>query len=160
MGKYSYEQCRQKWLIPLAAAFAYSKDIFLERGEVMIVNVEISEINIGAGPARKIAPEIGCALAARLAASASRVEAAEIAAQTRHSAQASSARQIGMYLAHTVLGLPLRVVGEHFGRDRTTASHACRLVEDRRDDRAFDDEITELERLLRIASGLDREVLR
>jgi hypothetical protein len=29
-------------------------------------------------------------------------------------------------------------VAEAFGRDRSTAVHACRLIEDRRDDPSFD----------------------
>jgi chromosomal replication initiation ATPase DnaA len=58
-----------------------------------------------------------------------------------------------MYLAHTAAGLPLTKVAEYFGRDRTTAAHACRLIEDRRDDRKFDAELAELEDLLRAICG-------
>lgn len=39
---------------------------------------------------------------------------------------------------HVTFGFSLSAVGRHFGRDRTTAAHACRQVEDRRDDRDFD----------------------
>jgi chromosomal replication initiation ATPase DnaA len=48
------------------------------------------------------------------------------------------ARQVAMYLAHVELGLSLTIVGAQFGRDRTTVSHACGRVEDRRDDPALD----------------------
>ena len=43
-----------------------------------------------------------------------------------------------MYLAHVVCGLSLTEVGALFARDRTTAAHACRVVEDRRDDAELD----------------------
>jgi chromosomal replication initiation ATPase DnaA len=50
-----------------------------------------------------------------------------------------------MYLAHVVLGLNYREVGELFRRDRTTAAHACRCVEDRRDDPTIDIRLDMLE---------------
>jgi chromosomal replication initiation ATPase DnaA len=102
-----------------------------------------------------ISADVACALAARLAAGASGVAASQIVSQER-SRRVSTARQIGMYLAHTVVGLPLTKVAEYFGRDRTTAAHACRLIEDRRDDRKFDREMTELEDLLRAIWGAAR----
>ncbi|MET3926215.1 helix-turn-helix domain-containing protein [Devosia sp. 2618] len=58
------------------------------------------------------------------------------------------ARQLAMYLSHVVLGRSLKEVGEAFGRDRTTVSYACALVEDMRDDLRFDEEVCELERQL------------
>jgi chromosomal replication initiation ATPase DnaA len=48
----------------------------------------------------------------------------------------TQARQVAMYLAHVVFGLSFSRVGICFGRDRTTVRHACRLVEDGRDDDA------------------------
>lgn len=103
-------------------------------------------------------PEIGCALAARLAASAFGVNLADVSAGTKVSVRATSARQIGIYLAHTALGFPLKTVADHFGRDRTTAAHACRQIEERREDRLFDAEIAELENLLRAMFGAPRGV--
>lgn len=94
-----------------------------------------------------------CSLAARLAASAIGVPASEISLSRRSSRRVSAARQLGIYLAHTAAGLPLVKVAEFFGRDRTTAAHACRLIEDRRDDRGFDAELNELEDLLRTFCG-------
>ncbi|MEM1284814.1 MAG: helix-turn-helix domain-containing protein [Cohaesibacteraceae bacterium] len=67
-------------------------------------------------------------------------------AATRGPAQVALARQAAMYLCHTTLGFSLTCVGELFERDRTTVSHACRLVEDRRDDEGFDMLISCLER--------------
>jgi len=47
-------------------------------------------------------------------------------------------REIGMYVAHVILGLTMTAIGRGFGRDRTTVQHACHLVEDMRDDEEFD----------------------
>lgn len=71
-------------------------------------------------------------------AGAFRVSVSEMRAPTRRTAPVAEARQIAMYLMHVVFGLSLSAVGRHFGRDRTTAAHACRLIEDRRDDPDFD----------------------
>ncbi len=100
--------------------------------------------------------DMTCALAVRLAASAAGVAASEVVTHRRSSRRVSTARQIGMYLAHTAAGLPLAKVAAYFGRDRTTAAHACRLIEDRRDDRKFDAELSELEDLLHAICGVVR----
>jgi hypothetical protein len=50
-----------------------------------------------------------------------------------------------MYLAHVSFGLNYSEVGRAFGRDRTTAAHACQLIEDRRDDPAVDAVLGSLE---------------
>ena len=62
----------------------------------------------------------------------------ELRAPSRGPAATAFARQVAMYLAHVELGLSLSLVGAHFGRDRTTVSHACGRVEDRRDDPVVD----------------------
>ena len=62
--------------------------------------------------------------------------------------QAAKARQKAMYLSHVVLGQSLTAVGEAFGRDRTTVSYACGLVEDMRDDPQVDRELDRLEAVL------------
>lgn len=56
-------------------------------------------------------------------------------------------RQIAMYVAHVALALPQREIGRGFGRDRTTVLHACRLVEDLRDDLEFDRIVAVAERV-------------
>ena len=58
------------------------------------------------------------------------------------------ARQLAMYLAHVSKGISLTAIGAAFGRDRTTVSYACSLIEDMRDDRTFDAELERLEALL------------
>ena len=67
-------------------------------------------------------------------------------------------RQIAMYICHVALRIPLHEIGLAFGRDRTTVGHACHVVEDRRDDPAFDDFIGAIERIVSSAfsvSGFD-----
>jgi chromosomal replication initiation ATPase DnaA len=48
------------------------------------------------------------------------------------------ARQTAMYLLHVVFRTSLARVGRAFGRDRTTASHACHVVEDARENPEID----------------------
>ena len=74
------------------------------------------------------------------------VEIADLRAPTRRSPRTAFARQVAMYLAHVVGGLSLTEVGALFARDRTTAAHACGIVEDRRDDPELDRRIEHLER--------------
>lgn len=68
--------------------------------------------------------------------------------RSRCRAATAHARQLAMYLSHVVLGCSLREIGDAFGRDRTTVSHACALIEDMRDDPAFDEEVSTFERRL------------
>jgi len=68
--------------------------------------------------------------------------------RSRCRVDAARARQLAMYLSHVVLGRSLTEIGEAFGRDRTTVSHACAVIEDMRDDPRFDEEVSELERRL------------
>ncbi len=79
------------------------------------------------------------------------VSARELEAPTRRSRQAAFARQVAMYLAHITFELPLARVALAFGRDRSTAAHACHRIEDERDDRAFDARLDALEACLRQA---------
>ncbi len=90
-------------------------------------------------------------LIAHLVAFATGVPAGEMLTSGRAALAASDARHLAMYLAHTGLGWPLSRVGAAFGRDRTTVGHACRRVEDRRDDPDFDLRVEELEDCLRHA---------
>lgn len=62
----------------------------------------------------------------------------DLCGATRGRSDVALARQTGMYLARVTLGMTLAGAGLLFGRDRTTAAHACRLVEDMRDDVQFD----------------------
>ena len=74
----------------------------------------------------------------------------------RGRATVALARQVAIYLAHTRLGLPYCQAGAVFGRDRTTAAHACRRVEDRREDPRLDTMIDYLERAIDLLPALAR----
>jgi hypothetical protein len=67
----------------------------------------------------------------------------------RGRAKVALARQVAMYLSHVVLGMTLCDAGRLYSRDRTTAAHACRLVEDLRDEQRFDTLLSLLEGMVR-----------
>ncbi|MEM9279954.1 MAG: helix-turn-helix domain-containing protein [Pseudomonadota bacterium] len=69
-------------------------------------------------------------------------------------ARIARARQVACYLLHTSLSMSLIEIGRAFSKDRTTIGHACRLVEDLRDEPAFDDRISELEKTLHLIKDL------
>ena len=77
-------------------------------------------------------------VSAELAAKIFHVALDDIFMPTRGPSGVAFARQVAMYQAHVVGGLTLSRVGELFGRDRTTVSHACAVVEDRRDNARLD----------------------
>jgi chromosomal replication initiation ATPase DnaA len=52
-----------------------------------------------------------------------------------------------MYVCHVAYSMPMEEVAQAFGRDRSTVGHACRMVEDRRDDAAYDRFVTIVERM-------------
>ncbi|GGE95013.1 hypothetical protein H1W37_04500 [Stappia taiwanensis] len=76
----------------------------------------------------------------------------DIDRRSRGPARTALARQVSMYLHHVVLERTLTSVAQTFGRDRTTVAHACRVIEDRRDDPEFEATLSALEEA--IASGL------
>jgi hypothetical protein len=88
-----------------------------------------------------------CRLLESLTAAAFAVPVSELRASSRRARPVAFARQSAMYLAHVMLGLSYSATGRLFDRDRTTAAHACRLVEDRRDDPAVDRVLLTLEGL-------------
>jgi hypothetical protein len=88
-------------------------------------------------PSRKSAQRL-CDLAILATAAAFGVPPGEVCAATRRAPSIAFARQSAMYLAHIAFGLSYSEIGLAFGRDRTTAAYACRLIEDRRDDPAVD----------------------
>ncbi|MTW17093.1 chromosomal replication initiator DnaA [Rhodoplanes serenus] len=71
----------------------------------------------------------------------------------RGPATAAFARQVAMYLAHVEFGASHSAVGRAFGRDRTTAAHGCRVVEERRDDPQVDALLERLARALAPIGG-------
>lgn len=79
-----------------------------------------------------------CRCLESVVASTFRLSRAELRGASRGEAQIAFARQVAMYVAHVWFALPLSEVGRRFDRDRTTVAHACRVVEDRRDDPRID----------------------
>jgi chromosomal replication initiation ATPase DnaA len=75
----------------------------------------------------------------------------DLLTEERGAARTARARQVAMYLTHVAFGMSLHRVAVAFGRDRSTVAHACHLMEDRRDDAAFDDLMSALEASLRAA---------
>lgn len=66
----------------------------------------------------------------------------------RGEARVAEARQLAMYLMHVAEGRLYAEIGRVFGRDRTTVSHACAVIEERRECAAFDEAVDRLEQAL------------
>ena len=66
------------------------------------------------------------------------LDAAAVTSSTRGAPRAAYARQVAMYLAHVGFALSFETIGRALDRDRTTVAHACRVVEDSRDDARLD----------------------
>ena len=92
--------------------------------------------------------DAACDLCEKTVSLALDIPLAALRAKTRQSPDVALARQIAMYLSHTMFGIAFSEVGLHFRRDRTTVSHACALIEDKRDDLSFDVTLCQLEALL------------
>lgn len=85
------------------------------------------------------------------------VDRGSLFARTRSAPRDALARQTAMYLAHTVFAMSLGQVGRIYGRDRTTVAHACRRIEDARENQGFDERLRRLElRCRRPQSGAGR----
>jgi chromosomal replication initiation ATPase DnaA len=87
---------------------------------------------------RKRKTDARAAAAQHAISTALNVKLDELLAPTRRAPYVAQARQVAMYVAHVACGLSLKEVAWCFGRDRSTAMHACRVVEDKRDDPRFD----------------------
>ena len=75
-----------------------------------------------------------------------RVSLRDVMQGGRGSGNASHTRQVAMYLCHVLLRRTQERLGELFGRDRTTVSHACAAIELQREtDRALDRELAAFE---------------
>ncbi len=98
--------------------------------------------------AARAADEIGDRAASalvRIVARAHGVTVAELFHHSRSCAPIAASRQLAMYLMHVVLGRNFTQVGRFFGRDRTTVSYACRVMEDMRDDLEYEKQVADLE---------------
>lgn len=90
-----------------------------------------------------------CLMAAHLAAESSGLPLDEVLHTERRGRASASARALAMYLAHVGLGTPVGQVARAFRRHRSTVAHACRLIEEHREEPGCDRRIATLERRLR-----------
>ncbi len=100
---------------------------------------------------QRAADEARAGMVTALVAYALEIPLEEVQAPGRGTAEAAFARQVAMYLTHVALELSLARIAVAFSRDRSTVSHACHLIEDRRDDTRFDDWIARMEEAIRAA---------
>ena len=78
-----------------------------------------------------------------------------ILSHLKGTSEVSYSRQIAMYLMHCIFGTSKTRIAEIFGRHFSTVSHACKVIEEDRDDPVFDDKLISLENRLRHVSGTD-----
>ena len=86
-----------------------------------------------------------CLCLEAVVASTFRLSLDDLRRTSRGEAQIAFARQVAMYVAHVWFALSLTEVGRRFDRDRTTVAHACKVVEDRRDDPRVDRVVSAIE---------------
>ena len=96
--------------------------------------------------ARTICDRVTCVVARDFA-----IPAAALFVRTR-SPHGALARQTAMYLAHIVFAMSFGQIGRMIGRDRTTVAHACRRIEDAREQSGFDERPRQLEMQCRSSS--------
>ena len=82
------------------------------------------------------------------------VSGRDIRSPKRHNLDVARVRQIGMYIANVVLGINMTMIGQGFGRNKSTVIHACHLIEDMRDDEEFDLLVARLEAITNAAFKL------
>ena len=95
-----------------------------------------------------------------LVATARGLSATAMMGQDRGKADVALARQLAMYLMHTHYSRIYSEVGRFFGWDRTTVSHACALIEEMREEAAFDEHVARLEAILSGEASAEREITR
>jgi hypothetical protein len=97
---------------------------------------------------RELQARLGPRLAEGVAANWQGCSLRDLRRQTRCTAPVAEARQLGMYLAHTLFHLSMTRTGAVFGRDRTTVRHACQLIEDQREQPDLDEPLSLIEAAL------------
>ena len=76
---------------------------------------------------------------------------------SRCSGETALSRQLAMYLIHVIVGRSYDEVSVLFRRHRSTVAHACKHIEDLRDDRAFDEQIGAIESLFHGYAGTSED---
>jgi chromosomal replication initiation ATPase DnaA len=112
-------------------------------------SVSSPEIHAQKPSAPPASPEVICRFVVASVAGDFNLDAAALTSATRGPPRTAFARQVAMYLAHVGFALSFETIGRSFGRDRTTVAHACRVVEDGRDDIWLDCRLATLERVCR-----------
>ena len=103
------------------------------------LNLPAAQSCVAATPlAEGLSASVLCGAIETLVAAAFAVPASELRAATRRAPATAFARQGAMYLAHVAAGLTFTEIGRAFGRDRTTAAHACSVIEERRENPRVD----------------------
>lgn len=103
------------------------------------------------------ADRVRTGLALHMAAAATGAPLAEVASHGKRLAPlACKARRLAVYLAHVTFGWPLERTAHAFGLNRSTASAACRWVEDARDRPELDGLLDRLEAALQTAAEAPR----
>lgn len=105
------------------------------------------------GPVLPVAAHLRCRVVRQLTAEMVMLVGERVQLRRDRRRASCHVRQISMYVCHVVLQISLTDIGLAFGRDRTTVSHACNVVEDRRDDPAFDDFVSSVERVITFVFG-------
>ena len=93
-----------------------------------------------------------CMVSGLICAQHFKLPTSDVFAERRRYDRSDRVRMIAMYLVHVAFGHTYEAIGSEFRRDRTTVSHACRTVEDRRDDADFDALLDMLQH--RVVSGV------
>lgn len=114
-------------------------------------NLNLSSIAIHPRPIGR-ERDLACSYVIAMVARHENVRYRQLTNSRRGRKSVARARQLAMYFTHVVLGRTLEDVAIAFDRDRTTVSYACNVIEDLRDDRAYEDELSALE--ARIETGL------
>ena len=83
------------------------------------------------------------------------VPEAGILGQRKGKSEISYGRQIAMYLMHCIFGTTKSRIAEVFGRHFSTVSHACNVIEERRDDPVLDRKLIGLENRLRYMTSAE-----
>ena len=84
------------------------------------------------------------------------VSTKDLLSATKGPSHMSFARQVAMYLMHVVFQIRIAGVGRAFGRDPSTASYACRIIEDERENPLFDHKLQILEEFLNSSAILKK----
>ncbi|MEA2882196.1 MAG: hypothetical protein QOH32_1452 [Bradyrhizobium sp.] len=117
---------------------------------VAAVPVQTAEPPVVAG---QLPPERTCHWVAFCVARDFGLDLPDLFGPTRGAPRVAFARQVAMYLAHVGFQLSLGAISRVFDRDRTTVAHACRVVEDGRDDIWLDCRLEALELFCRWGWG-------